>query len=130
MRKVTRKRFIAVICYFVATTLSLAPVAHASLVVLDGSVNQSVENGHNCDQQAIDLKNSSTHQHNEHMKGAVTTGCEHGTTCKLLCSASVSVSHEENISALSTINSNRWLPIDISALKSSFLSRLERPPKL
>lgn len=127
MRKVTRKRFIAVICYFVAITLSLAPVAHASLVVLDGSVNQSVENGHNCDQQAIDLENSSTH---EHMKGAVTTDCEHGTTCKLLCSASVSVSHEENISTLSTINSNRWLPIDISALKSSFLSRLERPPKL
>ena len=129
MRKATRKRFITFICYLVAINLSLAPLAHASLVMFDGSVNQSVEIGHHCDQQTIDLEHSSTHQHNEQTKGAVKTDCEHGTTCKLICSASVSVLHAGTISPIGLEKSNRWNLIDTPALHSSFLSRLDKPPK-
>jgi hypothetical protein len=131
MRKVTRKRFIAVICWFVAINLSLAPVVHASIIMFDGTDHQSASIGHNCDQEITDLKGSSTHQHDGHMKGAAKMDSEHGngTTCKLLCSVSVSVLNQGNISTFGFEKSIRWLLIDTPALNPSFLSRLERPPK-
>ena len=129
MRKVTRKRFIAVICWFVAINLSLAPVVHASIIMFDGTDHQSASIGHNCDQEIADLKGGSTHQHDGHMKGAAKMDCEHGTTCKLLCSISVSVLNQGNISAFGFEKPNRWLLIDTPALKASILTRLERPPK-
>jgi hypothetical protein len=129
MRKVTRKRFIAVICCLVAINLSLAPVVHASMIMFGGTDNQSVNIGHNCDQEIVDLKGSSTHQHDEHMKGTVKMDCEHGTTCKLLCSVSVSVLNKGSFSAPGIEKSIQWFPIDTPDLKISFLSRLEKPPK-
>ena len=129
MRKVKRKRFIAVICFIVAINLSLAPVAHASMIMFGEMDNQSVSIGHSCDQEIVDLRGNSTHQHDEHKKGAAKMDCENGTTCKLLCSVSVSVLNQGNVSATGFEKSNRWLIIDTPALNSSFLSRLERPPR-
>ena len=55
--------------------------------------------------------------------------CEHGNTCKVLCGISASMLHQD--AALSAFEkSDRWLPTDTLAVKSSFLSRLERPPRL
>ena len=129
MRKVTRKRFIAVICFFVAINLSLAPVAHASLALLVDSETQSTEMSYNFDQSASTLKNNSTHQHKEHVKGGMKIDCEDGTTCEILCSVSVSVPHQGNLSTAGIDLSNRWFAINTPSLKPSFLSRLERPPR-
>jgi hypothetical protein len=129
MRKVTRKRFIAVISYLVAINLSFAPMAHASLTLFDGSVNQSVETSNNCDQSSTDLKEDSTYQHKDHVKGGMMMDCENGATCEILCSVSVSVLHQGNISIAGYGQLNRWFTIYTPTLKSSFLSRLERPPR-
>ena len=127
MRKVTRKRFISVICCFVAVSLSFAPVAHAALVIFDGSPVQSIETSQHHDKSVTAPQDGSTHQHKDQMQSAV--GCENGTTCEILCSASISVLNQHNLSAPGFENSNRWVSHDTLPLKSSFLSRLDRPPR-
>ena len=127
MRKVSRKRFISVICCFVAVSLSFAPVAHAALVIFEGSPVQSIKNIQHNDKSIAALHDGSTHQHKEQMQSAV--DCENGTTCEILCSASISVLHQDNLSVPGFENPNRWLSHDTLALKSSFLSRLDRPPR-
>ena len=119
MRKVTRKRFIAVICFIVAINLSLAPVAHASLALFNNSETQSAGVGHNHDQGASALKDGSTHQHMEHVNGGMKMDCENGATCKILCSVSISVLQHGNISTTGIDLSNRWFSIATPSLKSS-----------
>jgi len=127
MRKITRKRFISVICCFVAVSLSFAPVAHAALVIFDGLPVQGIEISLHHDTSVTAVQDGSTHQHQELGQSGV--DCENGTTCKILCSASLSVLHHNNLSVSGFEKSFRWFSLDTLALKSSFLSRLERPPR-
>ena len=127
IRKVTRKRFISVICCFVAVSLSFAPVAHAALMLFDGSPVQDIEISLHHDTSVAALPDGSTHQHQQ--QGQAGVDCEKGTTCKILCSASVSVLPHNDLSAPGFEKSFHWFAVDTLALKSSFLSRLEKPPR-
>ena len=126
MRKATRNRFIAIISFMVAISLSLAPVAHASLVMFDADSNKTTELGYNSD---LGVADSSFHQHLESANDTGKSECDQNTGCKMLCSVSVSVLPNMSDPSLSIEKSNRWFSADIVELKPSFLSRLDRPPR-
>ena len=130
MQKLTRKRFIKFICYFVAVNLCFAPLAHASMVMLDGSLMEHAEMSHPCDNGSADLEDGSSFLHKETVQAATKMDCDHDVSCKILCSITVSALHQDNFSAPGFEKSTRWFPVDNPAPKSSFLFRLERPPRI
>ena len=129
MPKVTRKPFIAIVSLMVVISLSLAPVAHASLLVFHAALDEGVEMGQPCDQAAAGIAGGSSHQHQEQANSPLTTDCDHGSTCELLCSVSVSTNPHMNPYTLQIEGPIQWISHDMLALKSSFLSRLDRPPR-
>lgn len=128
MCKPTRRHFTAFLSFILAVSLSLAPVAHASLALSEVPSNTSAELGHPCEESIADA--ASQHQHQPDGNGAQNLDCDHGTTCKVLCSVSVSVMPGMDFLLSSFEKSNRWSPAEISAHQSLFLSRLDKPPKL
>jgi len=103
-------------------------MVHASWVILDGPAEQGVDSSHRCKHVIEEADRLSAPQLQEAVNTAGEMQCEHGSTCKVLCGLSASMLHQEV--ALSAFdNSDRWLPTDTLAVKSSFLSRLERPPR-
>ena len=112
-----------------AMNLVLAPVAHASVMMFSqaGSTETAMDN--NFDSEVIGAPDNSVQQLDSHEGGAMNMGCTSGATCKLLCSISVSVIHPGDSSATGVENSNRWLLSDFPPIRSSFSSRLERPPR-
>ena len=113
-----------------AVNLLAAPMVHASGVILDGLEEQGVDSSHRCKHvsgEAADQVSAQLLQ--ETVDAAAGMQCEHGSFCKVLCGISASILHLECL--LSAFDkSDRWLPTDAPGFKHSFLSRLERPPRL
>ena len=129
MRVTIRKRLVRLICCMMAVNLMAAPMVHASWVILDGPAEQGVDTGHHCKPVIDAADRASTQLLQEAVNAGGERQCEHGSTCKVLCGISASMLHQD--AALSAFEkSDRWLPTDTLAVKSSFLSRLERPPRL
>ena len=131
MLKVTRKRLSTLIYCLVAMNLLLAPVAHASIMTLSETHNHT-STDHHCDSDKADLLSavSSKNQHGNHMNGNMSMNCDNGNTCKVLCSISVSMLYPGDSSIIGFEKPNRWHLKNPPSLRSSFLSRLERPPRL
>ena len=128
MCKPTRRHFTAFLSFILAVSLSLAPVVHASLALSEVPSNTSAELGHHCKETVAEA--AAQHQHQPDGNGAQNLDCEHGAICKVLCSVSVSVMPGMNVHLSNFEKSNRWSPAEISAHQSSFLSRLDKPPRL
>jgi hypothetical protein len=112
-----------------AINLLAAPMVHASWVILDGPAEQGVDTSHRCKHVIDEADQVSAQLLPEAINAAGEIQCEHDSSCKVLCGISASMLHHE--CALSAFDkSDRWLPSDTLAVKSSFLSRLERPPRL
>ncbi|MDH3636700.1 MAG: hypothetical protein OES20_18585 [Gammaproteobacteria bacterium] len=111
-----------------AINLLAAPMVHASWVILDGPAEQGLDTSHRCKHVIEEADRVSAQLLQEAVDTAGEMQCEHGSTCKVLCGISASMLHQE--CALSAFDkSDRWLPTNTPALESSFLSRLERPPR-
>lgn len=130
MINLTGKRFTTILCYFLALNLSLAPVVNASVGMFGGSSNEVVDVDRKCVQHSSDLMNDSNSQHQIAMKGMQDMDCEHGTSCKILCSVSFSALQSGSAEVLGVSYFSQWLLIDISSFESLYLSRLKRPPRL
>ena len=129
MRVTIRKRLSRLICCMMAINLLAAPMVHASWVILDGPAEQGVDTSHRCKHVIDEADQVSAQLLPEAINAAGEMQCEHDSSCKVLCGISASMLHHE--CALSAFDkSDRWLPSDTLAVKSSFLSRLERPPRL
>jgi len=129
MRVTIRQRLARLICCMMAINLLAAPMVHASWVNLDGPAEQGVDMSHRCKHAIDEAERVSAQLLQEAVNAAGEMQCEHDSTCKVLCGISASMLHQE--CALSSIDkSDRWLSTDTLAVKSSFLSRLERPPRL
>ena len=129
MRVTIRKRLARLICCMMAINLLAAPMVHASWVFLDGPAEQGVDTSHRCKHAIDEADRVSAQRLQEAVNAAGEMQCEHGSACKVLCGIFASMLHQEF--ALSAFDkSDRWLPTDMLAVKSSFLSRLERPPRL
>ena len=128
MRVTIRKRLARLICCMMAINLLAAPMVHASWVILDGPAEQGLDTSHRCKHVIEEADRVSAQLLQETANAAAEMPCEHGSTCKVLCGISASMLHQEcTLSAFD--ESDRWLPTDTLAVKSSFLSRLERPPR-
>lgn len=128
MRVTIRKRLARLICCMMAINLLAAPMVHASWVILDDPAEQGVDTSHRCKHVIEEADRVSAQLLQEAVNASGDMQCEHGSTCKILCGISVSMLHQEF--ALSAFDkSDRWLPTDTLAVKPSFLSRLERPPR-
>lgn len=125
MGKATRKRLGILIYCLVVMNLLLAPVAHASMLVF-GTDNETVSLHDDCDQEP---GAGSGHEPANATHETANMDCEHGINCQLLCSISLSTLNQGAVSVPESEKSNRWLPSGTSELNSSFLSRLERPPR-
>ena len=125
MRRNTRKRLIAAICYLLATSLSFAPVAHASSAMYSGFPMQAASLGQHCDQ---DPGASGEHSHSGHSNGAADANCEHGSACEILCSASLSILNDGDTLA-GMVDSNRWKPTESRDSIPTFSFRLDKPPR-
>jgi hypothetical protein len=111
-----------------AINLLAAPMVHASWVILDGPAEQGVDTSHRCKHVIDEADRVAAQLLREAVDTAGEKQCEHGSTCKVLCGISATMLHQK--CALSTFDkSDRWLPTNTPALKPSFLSRLERPPR-
>ena len=129
MRVTIRKRLARLICCMMAINLLAAPMVHASWVILDGPAEQGVDTDHRCKHIIDEADRVSAQRLQEAVDTAGEKQCDHGSTCKVLCAISASMLHQE-CAILVFDKSDRWLPTAMLALKSSFLSRLERPPRL
>lgn len=127
MRKTARQRWTALLCALVAFSLAFVPVAHASVLMSEGSLAPDSETVHRCDQNPGGLAEVTVDSHHLHFGGAADTDCEHGASCQIACS--ILVLHLGSIETGDYDSSNRWLSPDSSGLYSSFPSRLERPPR-
>lgn len=124
-----RTRLARLICCMVAINLLAAPMVHASWITFGDSAQLGGESNHRCDHVIDEAGEVSAAVSQEAANAPGETECEHGSTCKVLCAISASMLHQE--CALSVFDrSDRWLSGDVLSLKSSFLSRLERPPRL
>ena len=112
-----------------AINLLAAPMVYASPVILDGPAEQSVDAGHRCKPIIDEADRVSAQLLQEAVNETGEMQCEHSSTCKVLCGLSASILHQE-VAPSSFDKSDRWLPTDTLAVNSSFLSRLERPPRL
>lgn len=129
MRTMTHKQMTKIICYFLAASFSFTHVVNASSAFLDNPKSEAAEMDHKCTSISPDLTTGSILQHQAAMKGALNMDCEHGATCKILCSISLSVPYPESIDASGFDRSNQWLLVDTPSFTSSFPSLLDRPPK-
>jgi hypothetical protein len=112
-----------------AINLLAAPMVHASWVILDRPAEQGVDTTHRCKHVIDEADRVSAQLLQEAVDTTGEMQCEHGSTCKVLCGIFASMLHQE--CAFSAFDkSDRWLPADTLAVKFSFLSRLERPPRL
>lgn len=124
----SRKIFRVVVCYLIAVGLFLSPIAHASITLFDVPPNTYVqveEPGH---QFSVDGLNSSSHQHDQQTMNT-SAECDLGSTCQILCSAPVSVLHRLKLPNMNTEKSTRWISFHLMTVYSSFLSRLDKPPR-
>ena len=129
MRVTIRKRLARLICCMMAINLLAAPMVHASWVILDGPTEEGVDTSHRCKHVIDEADRASAQLSQEAVYAPGEMQCGHGSTCKVLCGIFASMLHQEF--ALSAFDkSEGWLPTDTLAVKSSFLSRLERPPRL
>ena len=133
MRRTIPKFLTRIICCVLAINLLVAPVVHASWVILDGSAEQSMNQvadmSHRCKQALAEVEVGSAESLPETASAAGESECEHGGTCKVLCSFSASMQHHNG--ALTNFDkTSHWFSAQSLALKYTFLSRLERPPRL
>jgi len=128
MRVTIRKRLARLICCMMAINLLAAPMVHASWVILDGPAEQGVDTSHRCKHVIDEADRVSAQLLREAVDAAGEMQCEHGSTCKVWCGISASMLHQDCAPSVFD-KSDRWLPTDMLAVKSSFLSRLERPPR-
>lgn len=120
--------FRTIVCYLIAAGLSLSPITHASIALFDGPPNSHAQVEEPCHQTLADGLNSSSHQHDSQLMDT-STDFDHGSTCKILCGVSVSVLQRLKLHNMSTEKSNRWVSFHLMTIYSSFLSRLDKPPR-
>ena len=127
MGKTSRHRRTAVICALVAFSLAFVPVAHASMAIMNGLFAPDSGTAHRCDQDPAAMADVSINPVHAHPGGAISTDCEHGAACQILCS--ISLLHYGAIETGSHDNLNSWFRPDSPGLNDAFTSRLERPPR-
>ncbi len=115
------------LCALMAFSLAFVPVAHASVLMFDGSHAPDTETVHDCDQSPSGFVEVSIDSHHQHSGGVSGTDSEHDVNCQLACN--ILVLHPGGFETGDNGISNHWISPGSSGLYSSFSARLERPPR-
>jgi hypothetical protein len=114
-------RLLVILC------LLLSPIASGAML-LDSSANFDTPDS----QVSVDVDRQCHHMAKDPVSPTAInvqgTGCDHSPSCSLLCSIAVELSVIDFFTRQEKII--RWSPIGHLNLKPSFLSRLDKPPKV
>lgn len=124
MKKTTRRHYLQIICYLIATILMVSPVVHATSAMVH-MVDDAPEHSHHNHQSKIAASNIELSSSNQE-KVADT---EHSSCCQLVCSAAT-VSTICTGLLFNIDNSKDWLASENSSIKTSYPSRLDKPPRI
>ena len=129
MRKLIRNRFTAIVCYLVAASFALSPVANAAFVPIDMNNHDNVQVNYTCHHSSIDL-GSKIEETNDSPPTLTPqeSGCEHLPLCHLLGSIGIQDSLLDSVSLNLGKSTGRFDSLSLN-FKSSFLTRLDRPPR-
>ena len=129
MRKLFRNRFTAIVCYLVAASFALSPVANAAVIAIDMNNHDTAQAHYTCHHSSIDLE-SKIEENNDSPPTltAQESDCEHLPLCHLLSSIAIQDSLLDSAS-LNLGKSTGRFDFPSSNIKSSFLTRLDRPPR-
>ena len=129
MRKLFRNRFTAIVCYLVAASFALSPVANAAVITIDMNHHDTAQANYTCHHSSIDLE-SKIEETNDSPPTltAQESACEHLPLCHLLSSIAIQDSLLDSASLNLGNSTSRFDSLSLN-IKSSFLSRLDRPPR-
>ncbi len=129
MRKLFRNRFTAIVCYLVAASFALSPVANAAVIAIDMNNHETAQLNYTCHHSSIDLEskiegtNDSPPTLTPHE-----SGCKHLSLCHMLGSFDSQESLFDSASLNLRKSTSRFESPSLN-FKSSFLTRLDRPPR-
>lgn len=131
MQKLLRYNQIRIICYLIAVSLWLMPMAHATSMMLNADVKLAAENSQPCHQSAVVVETTNAQSHTmSHAPTSLDDDCNHSGTCQLLCSSAIPTLPTMAVTTLGQQSSHVWIRQNSSTLTPSFLTSLDKPPRL